>query len=179
MINRELAASNYIKIPRFIAPERALELGAKFRDEALQKGDYADPQAPNSPSMYNHFDFIRMLVEKIPHVSEILGEPVLPTYTYSRVYVNGAELVRHIDREACEISLTLNLDKDSDWPIWFRTPKGTETFIELEPGDAAIYLGCVSEHWRQPFKGNEYIQVFLHYVRAYGRNSWAFFDQKR
>jgi PKHD-type hydroxylase len=35
-------------------------------------------------------------------------------------------------------------------------------------GDGALYQGCEVYHWRKPFKGSEYIQVFLHYVDANG-----------
>jgi hypothetical protein len=108
-----------------------------------------------------------------------LGEKVLPTYTYARVYKEGSELLRHRDRPACEISLTLNLSKDSDWPIYFQRSDGSETSVELEPGDAVMYLGCQSDHWRNKFQGNECVQLFMHYVRSFGAKSWAYFDKQR
>jgi hypothetical protein len=39
--------------------------------------------------------------------------------------------------------------------------KGTK--INLKPGDMLVYSGCDLEHWREPFQGDECIQVFLHY----------------
>jgi len=127
--------------------------------------------------MYNFIPFLRLLVEKIPEVSELLGEKVLPTYTYARVYKEGSELLRHRDRPACEVSFTVNLSKDKDWPIYFQRPDGFETSIELEPGDAVMYLGCQSDHWRNKFEGQECVQLFMHYVRSYGSKSWAYFDK--
>jgi hypothetical protein len=121
--------------------------------------------------------FVRLLVDKVPEVARLLKEAVLPTYVYARIYKHGSVLERHRDRPACEISLTLNLAKDTDWPIYFQKPDGPEVAIELEPGDAVLYLGCISDHWRNNFSGNEYSQVFMHYVRAFGENSWAFFDK--
>jgi hypothetical protein len=44
----------------------------------------------------------------------------------------------------------------------------------MEPGDAAIYLGCEIEHWREEFKGDWHAQTFLHYVDKNGQNKeWA------
>jgi hypothetical protein len=88
-------------------------------------------------------------------------------------------LKRHRDRPACEISFTLNLAKDSDWPIYFQRPDGSETLVELNPGDAVLYLGCQADHWRNKFEGEEHVQVFLHYVRANGPKAWAFFDKQQ
>jgi hypothetical protein len=46
--------------------------------------------------------------------------------------------------------------------------------INMEPGDAAIYLGCEVEHWREEFKGDWHAQTFLHYVDKNGLNKeWA------
>jgi hypothetical protein len=86
-------------------------------------------------------------------------------------------LERHKDRPACEVSLTLNLSKDKDWPIWIQTPDGKEVSLNLKSGDAVMYLGCERDHWRDTFEGNEYVQVFLHYVRSRGPNVWAVFDK--
>ena len=39
-----------------------------------------------------------------------------------------------------------------------------KTAIDQNPGDAVVYKGCDIEHSRREFEGEEYIQVFLHYV---------------
>ena len=41
-----------------------------------------------------------------------------------------------------------------------------------------IYLGCDVVHWREPFPGQCYQQVFLHYVRSRGKYATACFDSK-
>lgn len=175
----EIIKNNYIHIPAFISSEYAAQLAKEFRDYCVKFNLEGDPQAPNSHSLYDFMPFVRLLVEKVPDVSEILGEKVLPTYTYARVYKEGSELLRHRDRPACEVSLTLNLSKDKDWPIYFQRPDGSETSAELKPGDAIMYLGCQSDHWREKFIGQECIQVFMHYVKSYGTMSWAYFDKKK
>ena len=88
-----------------------------------------------------------------------------PSYTYARIYKKGDELKRHKDRFSCEISTTLNLG-GNDWPIYLE-PSGKENKkgkkVNLKPGDMLIYKGCEVEHWREKFKGNECVQVFMHY----------------
>jgi hypothetical protein len=171
--------NSYLFVPGFINPQQALNLAKEFKDHCIKFNLKGDDQAPNSSTMYNFMPFVRLFVEKVPEVSKLLGEKVLPTYTYARVYKENSELPRHRDRPACEISLTLNLSKDKDWPIYFQRPDGSETSLELEPGDVVLYLGCQSDHWRNKFEGQECVQLFMHYVRSYGPKSWAYFDQQR
>lgn len=177
-MNLQLLENNYVFIKDFIEPERAKKLADGFKKHVKEIKASGDSQAPNSPSVYNYMPFVKLLVELTPKVSELLGEQVLPTYCYARVYSKKEELHRHRDRPACEVSVTLNLSKDKDWEIWFQRPDGSEASIEMDPGQGALYFGCIADHWRKPFKGKEYTQVFLHYVRADGPNNWAFFDNK-
>ena len=173
----EIIKNNYLYVPNFISSEDALSISNEFKIHCDNFKVGGDPQAPNSSAMYDFMPFVRLLIEKVPEVSELLGEKVLPTYTYARVYKNGSELLRHRDRPACEISLTVNLSKDKDWPIYFQRPNGSETSVELEPGNAVMYLGCQADHWRNKFDGLEYTQLFMHYVKSYGAKSWAYFDK--
>jgi len=175
----QIIKNNYLYVPGFITPDLAFSLSKEFKEHCIKFNLQGDPQAPNSHSMYDFIPFVRLLVEKVPEVSELLGEKVLPTYTYARVYKAGSELLRHRDRPACEISLTLNLSKDTDWPIYFQRPDGSETSIELEPGGAVMYLGCQADHWRNKFEGQECVQLFMHYVKSYGTKSWAYFDKRQ
>jgi hypothetical protein len=175
----EIIQNNYLYVPGFITPDLASALSKEFKEHCNKFNIQGDPQAPNSHSLYDFMPFVRLLVEKMPEVSELLGEKVLPTYTYARVYKEGSELLRHRDRPACEISLTLNLSKDNDWTIYFQRPDKSETSVELEPGDAVMYLGCQADHWRNKFEGQECVQLFMHYVRSYGPKAWAYFDKQK
>lgn len=175
----QIIQNNYLHVPDFINPQQALNLTKEFKEHCTKFNLQGDSQAPNSHSMYDFMPFVRLLVEKVPEVSELLGEKVLPTYTYARVYKEGSELLRHRDRPACEISLTLNLSKDTDWPIYFQRPDGSETYVELNPGDVVMYLGCQSDHWRNKFEGKECVQLFMHYVRSNGPKAWAYFDKQK
>lgn len=175
----DLIKNNYIYVPEFISGDEVHSLLIKFKEHCKKFDIKGDSQAPNSQAVYDFLPFVKLLVKKVPCVSELLGEDVFPTYTYARIYKNGSVLKRHRDRPACEISFTLNLAKDSDWPIYFQRPDGSETLVELNPGDAVLYLGCQADHWRNKFEGEEHVQVFLHYVRANGPKAWAFFDKQQ
>lgn len=178
-MNQQLTDNNYIVIPNFISPYRANKLKEDYLHYAESNNLNGDEQVPNSSSIYNYISFLELLCEKTPEVSEILEEPVLPTYAYSRVYRQNSILDRHVDRDSCEISLTVHLGGDNSWPIWIVSPEGDERCIELNPGDAMLYLGKIAEHWRNTYDGNEYVQVFLHYVRSKGDCSYAYFDKKK
>jgi len=102
------------------------------------------------------------------------GANTIPTYSYYRLYTQNDELVRHKDRPSCEISTTLcigydveNVDQntypDYNWPMWVQNKNGEELPVKLYPGDMIIYRGHEIDHWREPFKGRNHAQVFLHY----------------
>jgi hypothetical protein len=178
-MNKNIIKDNFIYIPNFITPERSYELAKRFTKFCKENKLPGDGQIPESHSAYNYIDFLELLCEKTPEVSRFLGETVLPTYTYARVYHKGSVLERHRDREACEISLTLHLGGDSEWPIFIQKPNGEEVELNLHKGDAMLYRGDIADHWRDKFEGKEYVQVFLHYVRSRGDNNWAFFDRDK
>ena len=89
-----------------------------------------------------------------------------PTYSFWRMYTKFADLKKHTDRQSCEVSVTAMIGSDgTPWPIFLGESK-----IELNKGDAVIYLGCEIPHWREEFLGDWHAQVFFHYVDANGPN---------
>jgi hypothetical protein len=140
-------------------------------------GSYDDPQRPNTYSHYSNIAMETLMLKCQPGMEKATGLKLYPAYTYARIYKKGDELKRHKDRFSCEISTTMNLGGD-DWPIYLSPnenvgiPDGkkitTESKakgikVDLKPGDMLVYSGCELEHWREKFKGNECVQVFLHY----------------
>jgi hypothetical protein len=135
-------------------------------------------QIPNTYSCYSDIAMETLLLKCQPVMEKATGLKLYPAYTYSRIYKKGDELKRHKDRFSCEISTTMNLGGDS-WPIYLSpkenvgipndkkgitaasNAKGVK--VDLKPGDMLVYYGCELEHWREKFKGEECIQVFLHY----------------
>ena len=71
-----------------------------------------DEQCPLSGSVYGDPIFDSILEKLAEPLSKQLGVELLPAYTYARLYAPGETLVRHKDREACEISGTLTLGFD-------------------------------------------------------------------
>jgi len=166
-MNPSLEQNNYLYVPNFLTVQEADELAQAFfvaqRDGRLR----ADPKCPASPAIYNLMPCVKTLVKKVPQVSKLF-------------YNKGEVLARHRDRDACEISLTVNLQKDeTDWPIWIQKPNGEEVSLNLNPGDAMMYLGCIADHWREAYQGNMQTQVFFHYVRSDGPRAYAYFDKER
>ena len=130
------------------------EFGTKF-----------DRQVLGAYSCYGDIMMEMLLVNMHALMEKNTGLRLQPNYSYARIYKTGHVLERHKDRLSCEISTTLNLGGDN-WPIYVE-PSGKENKkgvkVNLKPGDMLIYLGCELEHWREPFEGNECVQVFLHY----------------
>jgi len=176
----QLEQNNYLVIPQFIQPNRAKILAQNFRQHCQVYNLSGDDQVNQSKTCYNYIEFLELLVEKTSHVTEEVGESVLPTYSYARQYYENAVLNAHTDRPACEVSLTVHLDGDTPWPFYIENPKGEPQELIIEPGDAIAYLGTRARHWRLPYPGeNDYVQVFLHYVKTRGPNSGYYFDKQQ
>lgn len=133
-------------------------------------GDYADP-------------LMESILLKIRSVAEVnTGLKLLPTYSYYRVYLPGQELIRHVDRDACEVTASLCLGFNYDdlkypWPL--HAGNGSYT---MEAGDMVLYRGTEVEHWRTKFiapKDSYHVQVFLHYVDADGPHSGLVLDTRK
>jgi hypothetical protein len=177
-MNKTLEKNNYIVIDNFITKQEAETLYAKFKEDIKNHPNLfrKDEQCPLSLSVYNYKWFLDLLANKCSFVSELIEESVLPTYCYSRLYVKDEMLAPHTDRPSCEVSVTLNLGGDKEWPIYIKNPEGEAKEVILKPGQAMIYLGMIATHWRKSFDGTECGQVFLHYVKLNGDNWIHCFD---
>ena len=180
-LKQKLLDNNYLVIGNFITEEKARHLSDWLINEKTHNrlnqdvrfniGIYADACRDAIP-------FVELLCEKINYISDLLEEKVLPTYSYSIIYKNNSLLHRHKDRHACDISISLHLGGDAKWDFGIKKPNGEEVKLNLNVGDAILYLGCEAEHWREGlYQGKNYNQVMLHYVRSNGPNAWAFFDR--
>ena len=78
------------------------------------------------------------------------------------------------NRPSCEISVTVNINSDkTPWPIYMDGRP-----VQLEPGEACVYLGEQVEHHREKFLGDWAMQVFMHYVDADGPNKDWYLDRR-
>ena len=129
-------------------------------------GVWNDSQVPET---YSHYSDIAMetLLQKVkPIMEKETGIELIETYSYARIYKKDDELKKHKDRYACEISTTMHLGGD-EWSIYLEP----NIKIDLKQGDMLMYRGCDLEHWRNPFKGKNCVQVFLHYNDASSKDA--------
>jgi hypothetical protein len=117
----------------------------------------------------------------MPQLEAAIGRPLLPTYSFWRIYSTGMELKPHRDRNSCEISVSVpihSIGTQVPWPLCLKDLNGVEQAPPLAPGDGLLYQGCKVKHWRTPFQGTRQYQLFLHYVIADGANANLAFDQR-
>ena len=162
-----------------------------------------ETQVEGSLSRYLHPQYskihndIRLILEKF------IKRKLYNTYYYDRFYFPGQELVRHLDRPACEISVSVHVSSNikQDWAFYIKTPDGykdssktevsyygKEVSKVLKPGDGVVYKGCERPHWRNKMPGFldtqlhkskleelYYHQIFFHYVLQDGyRTNFAY-----
>lgn len=96
---------------------------------------------------------------KTKFLEKIVGKKLDPTYSFWRFYTWGDELEKHQDRPSCEISVTVHIDGNSNWPIYMEKEE-----VVTEIGDAVVYLGQELTHFRKPLEADYQTQCFLHYV---------------
>lgn len=160
----------YKVIKNLISEEEAHEISEVIKKNPKNQGD---TQSPQSYAYYNLPVCNILLGRLLDIVSKASGKRLKPTYTYCRVYLKGADLKPHKDRPSCEYSVTLNLSQTHPWPIFMGKRAVTQN-----PGDGVLYKGCEIEHSRQQFTGDEYVQVFLHYVNSDGPFKNYIYDQR-
>jgi hypothetical protein len=126
--------------------------------------DYTIDLQSFSPAWYDDPLMNSLLNVKLKQVETESNLKLFPTYAYWRYYIFGATLKKHLDRPACEVSITACIKKYDNWPLVIENNS-----FELEEGDALLYAGCDQIHGRPGvYKGNGMAQVFLHYVNQNG-----------
>jgi len=169
----------YMVVRGLLDTDVALSLGAHLnKEEQLGRGEFGDPQAPLSTIFHSDDLLLKTQVKLLGIIEKYTGLELLKTYNYARIYKKGSILKIHKDREACEISATIDLG-GSPWDLWVLNRDENPVKIQLNPGDALIYKGRDIPHWRGKLEGEEHTQVFMHYVDKYGVYSWAEDDKIR
>ena len=162
-----------------------------------------EQQVEGSLSRYLHPQYSKVHSEVRLILEKFIGRKLYNTYYYDRFYFPGQELTKHIDRPACEISVSVHISSNikQDWAFYIKTPDGykdstkkevlyygKEESIILKPGDGIVYKGCERPHWRNRMPGfldtvlyNDkldelyYHQIFFHYVLQDGyRTNFAY-----
>lgn len=161
-----------------------------------------EEQVEGSLARYWHPQYRQIHSQIRLKLEKELGRLLYNTYYYDRFYFPGQELKKHVDRDACEISVTVHVstnlrDGNEKWPIWIKTPDvyenekkekvitpGKNKKVILSAGDGMVYKGCERPHWRKPMPAihgdNEeefyYHQIFFHYVLQDGNRAHCAFD---
>lgn len=131
-----------------------------------------EPEDPNKTSNFKHSVIFETLQERLwDRIEGHVGRKLIPTYAYARLYQNGEKLEKHVDREACEVSVTIQLGRSHHYayPIYLDGQR-----VDLAEGDGLLYNGIEQPHWREECNGPEGYysgHVFLHFVYADGDNA--------
>jgi hypothetical protein len=103
-------------------------------------------------------------------VSQVAGTPVKPSYTYTNVYHDGADLPAHTDREQCEYTLLLCVDclpeppNAVPWPLILET-EGARVSVYQGVGDSLLFRGVHIRHSRPRLAAGLVVTTMLfHFV---------------
>lgn len=154
--------------------EQTIAVVSQYFENKIRRGEWievADKGDPTSRFAYYADPLIEVLLQASKEaVEDATGKGLEPTYSYSRIYQAGEKLSPHVDRPACEISVTVNVATKGEFsPVYTQYGQNDPEKHVLNPGDAVIYMGCDVMHWRQPLReGQLNVQFMLHYVDKNG-----------
>lgn len=157
-----------------------LELSQDYYRNNISKGVFPLGDRQSNRYKAHNEPFSRFLhYETLPLIEKITGKKLKPTYTYLSSYTKDSDLPPHTDREDCEFTVSLLINKDKDWPIYahkIKQPKkyngryrdfvpDKSEFLELEcdVGGLIIFEGTDHIHYRETYKGYFYDVLLLHY----------------
>ena len=143
---------------------------------------------------YQYTPMLTFLWGLTPHISQVVGCELLPTYAYFRAYQKDDVCRVHYDRPACEhsLSLTIAYGEERPWALSVektRTevprPEVTEDFgfqpfgsVLMRPGDGVLYQGTHHRHGRLDPNPNSWsAHLFLHWVEKNGQYGDHAFDR--
>jgi hypothetical protein len=133
-----MAAVNYKLIKNFFNQNELKILNKYCYNKLDHNKDYVIDNQSFSPAWYNDPLMNGLLDLKLPLVEKESNLKLFPTYAYWRYYVFGGTLNKHLDRPACEISITACIKKYDNWPM---IVEGTE--FELEEGMQCYTLDMI------------------------------------
>lgn len=172
-LKNDFTKNGYAWTSSFLAPESCeliyryalaqVRFGKWTNDDKVFLGDDRGRSCYGDPMMETVLEHCQPLVEKI------VGQPLWATYSFARLYCRGMALKRHRDRPECQYSASVSIGRDysnlvEDEPDyeWSLYADGNATSSAI--GSATIYQGCEVEHWREPLRGNQHLQLFIHYI---------------
>ena len=162
-------------IKQFIWEDDAILLGKEFMQFAryfrLPGDRFYDEEYKYC--LANYKPALDILCDKTPLINKLTGTMCYPTYAFMREYTHRNVLPPHKDRAECEISISCHLWGDQPWDL---SVNGQN--YSLKPGDAVLYYGCDQEHSREPYQGQHYVSMFLHWVDSKGEFADKYFSNQ-
>jgi hypothetical protein len=177
----DFETNSCVLVKGFIDPQ-GIDTISRYMEYSLGQKNFVSTDYDPTSRYFKYADPLieTVLQNSLAHLEEITGKSLYPTYSYSRVYMQGDELKPHVDRESCEVSVTVHVaTKGAPWPIWMKVPGKEPMSFVLEPGDAVVYKGCEVTHWREKAVDTEInAQFMLHYVDQQGPNAAFKWDKR-
>lgn len=177
----EFETNSFVVIKGFLGPE-TVDIISHYLENSLNRYPENNLGADKNSKLAWYADPLMEVVLKnsLPNVEVATGLALYPSYSFTRVYQKGDELKPHVDRPACEISVTCHIaTKGAAWPIYMKAPGKAPTVHYLAPGDACVYKGCEVTHWRDKAEHTDInVQIMLHYVDKNGPNVGYKFDRR-
>ena len=164
----------YIRVPNLV-DELTIATISQYLENKINRGIWEKlPIVESEPTSYRYYadPLIEVMLARCKEaIEEATGKELLPTYSYVRIYTPGEELGLHVDRPACEVSVTVNVATKGEIDPFFTIYNGSKEMHFLNPGDGLIYKGCEVGHYRKPLlDGQLLVQFMLHYVDKNGLN---------
>jgi len=165
-------ANGFVPLAQLIHPFHLAAMRRYYRYH-LRRGDFplGDSQSPLRYVALNEpvaTFFHRQLTAR---VSDIVGEPLKPSYCYFSSYAEGSILEKHVDREQCEFSVSMCIDYSPEpegatpWPLRLHI-EGGKALVFQALGDALLYRGREIPHSRNRLPaGHSSTSIFFHFVR--------------
>ena len=144
---------------------RTLSERREISPGCTEYGYLGDRQVVDAYAAYGDLNGETLLLKFKPLLEKHTHLKLIENNSYMRIYGKGSELKFHIDRKRCEISSSLNLGGDKEWPLIIGNKQ-----IHLNPGDMVIYKGYEIPHGRNPYEGKNYYQMFFHYQNVQDKN---------
>jgi hypothetical protein len=198
--SNKFEVNKYVHLKNVLPKENCNKLTLQLKELVANQQTIKDIQCPISESIHGSPIFDSLLEQLLPTFEQGSNKKLYPTYSYARIYAPGEELVPHLDRPSCEISVSLTLGFEGGvWPIYMADRDETKTQekrsggmardeefwvknisrVDMEVGDAVLYRGEEKIHWREKYKEGQWqAQVFLHYVDANGPHAAWKYDKR-
>jgi hypothetical protein len=177
-LSAQLKSEQYVVLRNTIHPLQLAALRRYFRTLDQKGGLYRDTIKSINRSYYHNDGVARFMHHQITTlVSQIVPEPIKPSYAFLATYKSGAILKRHTDREQCAWNLSLLVDMNPEmelsdsWPIYLEAREQVRE-VRLAMGDGVLYRGTDIPHWRDTIPEGHIVTLILcHFVPVDFRGS--------